>query len=292
MTNREAYFKAKDTVKSTRGRKISDNEIYLLLMNANKFASFQETIKSFDEELINKDKFNRNLVRAMEGEPIQYILNSAPFLDFDLYVTPDVLIPRPETEELASIVHTLILKRELAHDVIGDVCTGSGCLALYLKLHFPFSKVYGSDKYENVLDIARHNNDKYKLNVEFLIGSKLEPFIEKDIKLDVLISNPPYVEKKSDIEEIVKNYEPMKAIYVEDGLYFYRSFFKHHKEVMKEKYLMAFEINYDQEEALSLLIKEYFIGENIEFAFIKDIFNQTRFLIIIGGVENAFSFEN
>ena len=127
----------------------------------------------------------------------------------------------------------------------------------------------------------------YKIDVEFLKGDKFEPFLLKKIKLDVLVSNPPYVENEEDIDPLVKNNEPMTAVYSQDGTAFYEAYFRRHKSFMnKEKFLMAFEINYDQEIKLTKLIKKYFRNENVKFKFVKDIYGLTRYLFITKGYEN------
>ena len=175
-----------------------------------------------------------------------------------------------------------IKKENIPHKVIADVCTGSGCIAIYLKKHFPDSDIYATDKYKDVLEVAKSNFEKYQANIITLEGNRLEPLISRHIRLDVLISNPPYVEKMEDIEDKVKKYEPLNAIYIQDGTKFYESYFKHHKEVMKDKFFMAFEINYDQEEKLTFLIRNYFDLNKIQYKFVKDIFDKTRYLFIKG----------
>ena len=130
--------------------------------------------------------------------------------------------------------------------------------------------------------IDKSNFEKYQANIITLEGNRLEPLISRHIRLDVLISNPPYVEKMEDIEDKVKKYEPLNAIYIQDGTKFYESYFKHHKEVMKDKFFMAFEINYDQEEKLTFLIRNYFDLNKIQYKFVKDIFDKTRYLFIKG----------
>lgn len=282
QTNRDAFIKAKKFLSQFKDLEFYDSEIYLLLIKANNYLNFTELIKHFDENLANPEYFFRNIQRIKEGEPIQYVTGEAPFFDLDIKVNSNVLIPRPETEGLTKFTIDYIKKENIPHKVIADICTGSGCIAIYLKKHFPDSDIYATDKYKDVLEVAKSNFEKYQANIITLEGNRLEPLISRHIRLDVLISNPPYVEKMEDIEDKVKKYEPLNAIYIQDGTKFYESYFKHHKEVMKDKFFMAFEINYDQEEKLTFLIRNYFDLNKIQYKFVKDIFDKTRYLFIKG----------
>ena len=138
------------------------------------------------------------------------------------------------------------------------------------------------------MEVAKINDETFNGNIIFLRGDKLKPIIKEKVKLDVLISNPPYVENKKDIESKVKKYEPMKAIYSRVGEKFYLNYFKNYKKVMKDKFIMAFEINYDQEDVLTKAIEKYFKEiKDIKFKFYKDIYGLNRYLIILRGYENA-----
>jgi release factor glutamine methyltransferase len=254
-------------------------------MNAEGLNSFTELITNFDKTLANPHCFDRNLQKVIEGQPLQYVLGEAPFIDLDIYVNSNVLIPRPETEGLVMLVQKLISDNSLNHDTIGDICTGSGCIALYMKYKYPNSRIIASDLYEDALEVARSNSRRHNLYVEFLKGDKIQPLLDNKIKLDVLLSNPPYVENKDDIEPIVMNYEPMYAVYSEDGLAFYKDYFKNYRKIMNKKFVMAFEINYDQKDALTQLIGKYFKDEDTSFIFLKDIYDKYRYLIITGGYD-------
>lgn len=288
LTNREVFFKAKELIASNNC-KVSDSEIYELLIFANGFDSYSEIVLNFDKKIVNEKFFFEKLDRVIKGEPIQYVLNIAPFLDFDFYVDSRVLIPRPETEGLALLVKNLINDYKIRHKVIADVCTGSGCLAIYLKAYFEEANVYATDIHSRCLDVAKMNADKFKANITFLKGNMSEPLEEIDDSIDVLVSNPPYAPDDSEVEEKVKKYEPIDAIVTPGGTTFYENYFKNRNKFMNNnKFLMAFEINYDQENQLRDLIEKYFHSEeNIEFKFYKDIYNMTRYLIILKGYKNG-----
>ncbi|MCX7732563.1 MAG: peptide chain release factor N(5)-glutamine methyltransferase [candidate division WOR-3 bacterium] len=152
--------------------------------------------------------------RAARGEPLQYLTNSAPFLNLDLYVDPRVFIPRPETEELALRVQQLIQDPE----VIVDYGTGSGCLAIALAQMFPAARIFGIDISAPALAVARLNIRRYRLEkrIHLIQAPALDvPHLEflKD-NIDLLISNPPYVPENRIpvLEPRVRNYEPIIAL--------------------------------------------------------------------------------
>ena len=281
LTNREIFFKTKEEVKN-KNLEISDNEIFLLIEKVNNYQNYTNLVLNFDKNLANLNFFNELKERLFNGEPIQYILNSAPFVDLDIYVDQRVLIPRVETEELVTKTRYFIEKLELEHKVIGDMCTGSGCIALFMKNSFKDSQIYASDISQDALEVAMKNSKNLNLDINFLYGDKTKPFIELGVKFDIFISNPPYVQNKEDIEEKVKKNEPMNAIYSEDGVAFYRDVFQNYRKFMNDKFMMAFEINYDQEHQLTELVEEYFPGDK-KYMFLKDIYGLTRFLFILKG---------
>ena len=288
LTNREVYLKAKEEI-TNKDLKISDSEIYQILIFANEFESYTDLVLNFDKEINNYsffvDKFNRITI----GEPIQYVLNIAPFLDFDFYVDNRVLIPRPETEGLVLLAKSIIQENKIRHRFIADSCTGSGCIAIYMKAYFEESKVYATDIHNRCLDVAKINATKFNANIHFLKGDKSRPLTELDEPLDILISNPPYAPDDSKIEEKVKKYEPIDAITTEGGVTFYEDFFKNHSKFMNDdKFMMAFEIGYDQQQQLTFLIKKYFKeDEHIEYKFYQDIYNLDRYLIILKGYKDG-----
>lgn len=281
LTNREIFFKTKEEVKN-KNLEISDNEIFLLIEKVNNYQNYTNLVLNFYKNLANLNFFNELKERLFNGEPIQYILNSAPFVDLDIYVDQRVLIPRVETEELVTKTRYFIEKLELEHKAIGDMCTGSGCIALFMKNSFKDSQIYASDISQDALEVASQNSKNLNLDINFLCGDKTKPFIELGVKFDIFISNPPYVQNKEDIEEKVKKNEPMNAIYSEDGVAFYRDVFQNYRKFMNDKFMMAFEINYDQEHQLTELVEEYFPGDK-KYMFLKDIYGLTRFLFILKG---------
>ena len=283
MTNRELFF---DMRKNRVSEYLTDSMLYEILIHVNELNSFTELIIKFDKEC-KDEKMALNLFsRANNDEPLDYLFNKHEYNGMNFYVDKNVLIPRPETEELIQETIGVIRANKLPRENIIDVCTGSGIIAISLKKEFNESEVYGTDISSEAIKIAFKNAKNNNLDVKFLVGNILEPAKALNKKFDILISNPPYVEKMEDIAENVKKYEPLNAIYVENGTYFYEEIFKNYKDIMKDKFLMAFEINYDQEDKLTDLIYKYFDENNSMYRFQKDSFGKTRFLFILGGYES------
>ena len=281
LTNREIFFLAKEEIKK-RDLEVSDSEIVSLLEHVNNFKNYTEFSLNFDENCANSQYFYDLFNKIINGEPLQYVLKSAPFHDFNLYVDKRVLIPRVETEELCLKVLEKLKIFKLKVNTALDMCTGSGCIALFIKKNLKDVNVYASDISEDALDVAIKNAKDNKLVINFIKSDKTDFIIKEHLKFDLLASNPPYVEKLEDIEEKVRKYEPLNAIYSEDGTAFYENVFLNYQKIMNDEFLMAFEINYDQEEKLTNLIYKYF-KKDIEFSFEKDIYGLTRFLFIYRG---------
>ena len=165
------------------------------------------------------------ILELKTGKPIQYITGTACFCDFELEVNPSVLIPRPETGELAGMALTA-LKKLPACNVL-DIGTGSGCIAIALKKQFPECHVVATDISEEALQTARRNAARVAADVVFIRHDILNPGISPALPpATILISNPPYV-LPSDRENMhinVSGFEPGTALFVpqHDPLIFYR----------------------------------------------------------------------
>lgn len=175
--------------------------------------------------------------------PVQYIVGKAEFMDMELSVCSDVLIPRPETEELVMWV----AEDTPAGSRILDIGTGSGCIAIGVARSVAGAKVSAMDISDAALDMARKNGAMYAPDVEFLKGDALADF-EKLFtdKLDVVISNPPYI-PSADIALMrpnVVDYEPHIALFVpdDDPLLFYRSIARTSRKMLNPKGKLYFEI--------------------------------------------------
>lgn len=237
----------------------------------------------YDEEMPQAqiDEFEAGVERLVEGEPLGHVLGFEWFYGYRFKVNEDVLIPRPETEEL--VAYILAAYDEYFKDTLNvtavDVGTGSGAIAVALKKEEPNIHILASDISEKACRIAKQNAQDNDVVVEVLCGDMLEPLIERNIKVDILISNPPYIPSDEAMEDSVVNYEPHVALFGgEDGLKFYRIIFEHAKKVLKDKAMMAFEMGYNQKEVLSAEARKYFPDAKIEV--IKDMSGKNRMLFI------------
>ena len=258
-----------------------------------------ETVKAFLFELCNDHKvnlyldidkevnpdvyelFTKGMERIMNNEPMNYVLGYSYFYGYRFIVNDGVLIPRPETEELVGLI--LGKYDEYFNDQPVDLCdvgTGSGAIAIALKKEEDKLNVYASDISEDALKVARLNAQNNDAKVEFFQGSMLEPFIERDIKVDILVSNPPYIKTVETIEASVYDYEPHVALFGgEDGLKFYREILENAHKVLKPKGFIFFEMGYDLKDSLSALAKEYYPESRIEVY--KDINGKDRMMMIV-----------
>ena len=198
---------------------------------------------SSEEEALYQDA----KIRLLNGEPVQYITGRADFYGMLLEVSPAVLIPRPETEELVEWV--LSFQNDLPDDsVIMDVGTGSGCIPLAIKQNWPNAAVHGMDVSKEALAIAAKNATQLELDVQWWEQDVRDELRWEQLpELDVLISNPPYIPRREAelMPEGVKAYEPHLALFVadDDPLVFYRRIMELALYRLKPGGLLFFECN-------------------------------------------------
>lgn len=180
-------------------------------------------------------------------EPIQYILGTADFYSLQFEVTPSVLIPRPETEEL---VEQVILDNAGKAAKILDIGTGSGCIAITLQKHLPQAQVMAADISPEALETARRNALRNNTIISFIQTDILDiEKAESDIPypVDIIVSNPPYIkeEEKKEMEKNVLDYEPHSALFVpnDDPLLFYRHIARFGQKRLNTGGRIYFEIN-------------------------------------------------
>lgn len=231
------------------------------------------------EEEINylKKYYKGNIKEAIErlksGEPVQYIVGDVDFYGNIIKVDKRVLIPRRETEEL--IEKTLKYINMPINKAV-DLGTGSGCIAITLKKKLPKVSMDAVDISSSALDLARENAKTNNVDIKFYLGNMLEPLHEK---YDLIISNPPYIAYDEEIMDIVKNNEPLSALYASnDGLYYYEEILKNCKSYLNDKFLIAFEIGYNQGKSLVNLAKKYL--SNVSITIEKDMQEFDRFCFI------------
>ena len=185
-------------------------------------------VKDFDLSDEEIEELNYIYEKISNHYPIQYIFNKAHFYGLDFYVDEHVLIPRPETEEL---VHLILSENKQEQLSVLDIGTGSGCIAISLKKHRPEWQVFAIDVSENALEAAKINALKNNVAIEFFnhdilpntdffvdVNLYMEREDAKPLKLDIIVSNPPYIPMKE--KELMSvstlQFEPTLALFVDD----------------------------------------------------------------------------
>lgn len=190
-------------------------------------------------------KVDETVNRLLADEPIQYIFSEASFYGMRFKVTPAVLIPRPETEELVDMIVGQWGKR--SDLCVLDACTGSGCIAIALARNLPFSRVDAFDISGEALAIAEENEKKLKTRIGFFKADALNLPAPSRETYDIIVSNPPYIaeHERSSMEPNVLLHEPEKALFVPDSdpLLFYRSISSYALKALKPGGMIYFEIN-------------------------------------------------
>lgn len=203
------------------------------------------------------DEFLLSVKKRVNGEPLQYIIGSWDFMDYNFQVGPGVLIPRPETEILCQRV--IEFAQKLNKPVIYDLCSGSGCIGLTIKKSLPSAEVYLVEKSKDALKYLRRN-------AETLCGDSMPAIIPGDVldydsffeypEADIIVSNPPYI-ASAEITTLQKEvtFEPEMALDGgEDGLVFYRYIIGVWKNKLKNHGVFFFEIGDEQGKAVSCLL--------------------------------------
>ena len=275
----EAY---KEILDLSKGMMLPEIEARMLLCKVNELDDMSSFYFHQKDEIKDKEKYENYLKRYLNGEPIQYILEEAEFVGRNFYVNRDVLIPRMETEEV------VIYSINKCNEIFGinmpitalDLCCGSGCIAIILK-HELNAEVYASDINEKCLSTGDENTRRHNIKVHFLLGDLLKPAIEKELKFDLIVSNPPYIVNKDEIDERTINFEPVEALYPIDRnvVELYEEILRDSKLVLKDKSILVLEIGYDLKDSLRPLAEKYY--PNSEIQFIKDINGKDRILSII-----------
>ena len=220
---------------------------------------------------------NAVIDRLLHHEPIQYIFGDTYWHGMTLKVSPDVLIPRPETEELVDI----IVKDNQQSDLkVLDVCTGSGCIAVALAKFMNFPQVTAIDISQPALAIARENATLQKVKVKFETADALDLGKTLTGKYDIIVSNPPYVmeSEKSAMDSNVLDHEPALALFVpdRDPLKFYKAIATYAYTALDDKGRLYFELNPLTANALrSWMLQSGWT----DVTFLPDINAKTRFLI-------------
>ena len=232
-----------------------------------------------DQELtaVQEQTFLAYLDRAAQGEPIPYIIGHAPFFDMDLHVSPAVLIPRPETEQLVETAVSLTKARNYSHIV--DTGTGSGCIPIALARELPHARIKATDISAEALTIARQNAAKFAPDrIRFYQGDLLQPITEP---IDLITANLPYVtdHEWTMLDDGVKLYEPQLALKGgPDGLDVIRELLNQATHKLTSSGAILLEIGWKQGQAAKDLAASIFPTAHIELK--QDYAGQDRFVTI------------
>ena len=258
----------------------AESFFYLILEDKNKLRQIDLAL---NHELIFSETdfvvWNSLLAQLKKEVPIQYLLGKTNFYGLDFEVNENVLIPRPETEELVEWIindHAVLDKSKKIK--ILDIGTGSGCIAVSLAKNLPNASVYAVDVSKKALETAKRNAISNGVDVTFLLLDILEEEVLK-CNFDIIVSNPPYVRnlEKQEIKKNVLDYEPHLALFVEDNdaLVFYRKIASLAQNNLLENGQLYFEINQYLGTEMTDLLKQMDF-ENIELK--KDIYDNDRMI--------------
>lgn len=222
-----------------------------------------ELYTQFDRK-VDQDKLNQlhGLVkRAGENEPISYITKRTEFYGLELIITLDCMIPRPETELLVERAIEF-LRNNNDSQLICDLCTGSGCIAVAIAKNCPNVRIIATDISASALRIAAKNIDKFKLNesIKLLCGDLFDPIIPQldTAKFDLIVCNPPYISTAdfNSLDKNIKDYEPQLALLAgPDGLDIYRRIAEKIDSFLKENAAVILEVGYQQGQAVKKLLE-------------------------------------
>ena len=224
-------------------------------------------------------KFQADLeTHATTGKPVQHLTGMEQFYGRDFTVNEHVLIPRPETEELVQLIlkKTATSPRPLK---LLDIGTGSGVIPITLKKEDPTLTIEASDISEHALTVAKHNAANLEADIEFHQSDFLQKWLGSGQQFDLIVSNPPYIawEERSTLSDTVKNFDPELALFADDqGLAAYQVIIEQAKSVLKPAGALAFEIGYQQAEAVKSLIQSAFPTSQVEV--IQDINKKDRII--------------
>ena len=187
-----------------------------------------------------------------EDVPLSHLVGFEYFYDRKYKVTKDVLSPRMETEELIYKVIEYVNASNKNKFKILDLCTGSGIIAITLKkeLEQVSVDIIASDISEEALEVAKENSQSHDATIKFI---KSDIFNNIDDKFDIIVSNPPYIDRKDEVtmQDNVLNYDPHLALFAEEeGMYFYRKIIEQANDYLNENGVIIFEIGYDQKDKI------------------------------------------
>ncbi|AJM72182.1 peptide chain release factor N(5)-glutamine methyltransferase [Mycoplasma yeatsii] len=275
-------YKVFNNILNNKNISISKADVYAILEYVLK-KDYQAIITDLDYQLTNQElEHVDQIIKLLEQKyPLAYIIKSKYFYNNKFYVDNNVLIPRVESEEIINLVYDYVKKNNNLKII--DLCSGSGCLGISLALLNKLNNVLLVDIDTNALNVCKTNINNFNLkNTEILQSDFLENIIKNNIKANVIVCNPPYIDINDDsIAEGVKLYEPNIALFAKDnGLYFYKQLINNIDKVVdiNNKFIIVLEFGWNQKTAIEKIINDNCLKYNWEFK--KDNYNNWRNLII------------
>lgn len=275
MTIREAFMEASSFLQQQHNENEMGQDsqrVVRWMLESLLNVSAGELLVRFDEHFPenNLSRFEEMIQRKAAGEPIQYILGEAAFMELSLHVTPAVLIPRPETELLVEAVEQAAKTRwgsEATIHVV-DIGTGSGTIPVTLAVHQPRWTFTAVDLSADALAIANTNAEKYAVahRITWMQGDLLEPVLAEGLSFDILVSNPPYIpsEELAGLQREVQH-EPMLALDGgADGLVLYRRMVQQVASMTNWPSIIAFELGMGQADAVAEMIRGTLQGYDVK----------------------------
>jgi release factor glutamine methyltransferase len=226
-----------------------------------------------------REQYRKVVKRRLAREPVQYILGETEFMGFPFKISPEVFIPRPETELLVDTILETIAKSQREILKILDIGTGSGCIAISLAKLLPQSKIYAVEKSIPAIKIARENAALNKVELQFIEGDIFTRYKELPGPFDVIVSNPPYIglNEKQSLAPEVNLYEPKEALYCgESGFEFYNGLKGCIFDLLNPDGKIFLEMGFNQSQKVGLIFQKE--GYNLKF---KKDYNQIERIITI-----------
>lgn len=283
MTDVKRVFEALNRASSFLKDKGREENAARILLQHELGISQAGLLASLRDELDPKifERYWQLVDQHAKGVPVQHLTGVEEFYGRTFKVNEDVLIPRPETEEL--IEETLELATRFFRDqapAIADIGTGSGVIAITLKCEWPEARVTATDISEKALQTAKQNAVRLGAEVAFKLGDLAEPL--KDEKWDIILSNPPYIAHREAeaLSDTVRDHEPHNALFADnEGLALYEKMAVQLPGLLNKPGIIGFEIGHTQGTAVSALLKTTFPQASIYVK--KDINKNDRMVFCI-----------
>lgn len=279
MTIQTAFTQIISTLAPIHDQREAANIAHIVMEHVTGLSKMDRIVYK-DRELTHQQsiQLQEALKALQEHQPVQYVTGSSWFYGMEFQVNANVLIPRPETEELVEWIVQDVRDSKLPDRRILDIGTGSGAIPIALKKELPAATVWAVDVSEGALDTARSNAQQQKLQVHFEQMDILNTTVTGLLPMfDIIVSNPPYIcqRERMDMQEQVVAYEPSIALFVpdNDALLFYRTIGLLAKEKLNQGGALYFEINEAfGKETAELLREQGYVDVEVK----KDLFGKDR----------------